>query len=176
LREPVERKSSKRRPVADYIKERDRSNRIDNPNEEPEWENWLQDWRVELNAMSTAEFVEWMEEQFRKHHAKKVIPSEDLTLAEVSEQIAAVLLEGATTEVEEEHYEELEELLTQLENLETEIAEEAQERADQRYAEVKLPTGAEAVAAVEDWLADNIESHWRSSLEEVAKGYIPDLE
>jgi hypothetical protein len=176
LRERAERKTGARRPVADYIKERDQANReVGNP-EEPDWEDWLQDWRVELNAMSTAEFVEWMEEQFRKHHAKKVIPSEDLTLAEVSEQIAAALLEGATTEVEDEHYEELEELLTQLENLETEIAEEAQERADQRYAEVKLPTGAEAVAAVEDWLADNIESHWRSSLEEVAKGYIPDLE
>jgi DNA topoisomerase VI subunit B len=65
LREPVERKSTRRRPVADYIKERDAANRASgNPNHEPNWEIWLQDWRVELNAMTTAEFVTWMNAQF----------------------------------------------------------------------------------------------------------------
>jgi hypothetical protein len=42
LREKVERKSSRRRPVADYIKDRDQANFYDNPNDEPNWERWLQ--------------------------------------------------------------------------------------------------------------------------------------
>jgi hypothetical protein len=68
LRERAERKSSKRRPVADYIKDRDRANNASgNPENEPNWESWLQNWRVELNAMTTAEFVAWMNAQFKKH-------------------------------------------------------------------------------------------------------------
>jgi len=43
---------------------------------EPNWESWLQNWRVELNAMTTAEFVAWMNAQFKKHAAAKVIPDD----------------------------------------------------------------------------------------------------
>jgi len=51
-----ERMSKNRRPVSDYIKERDAANdEAGNPNNEPNWESWLQDWRVELNAMTTAD-------------------------------------------------------------------------------------------------------------------------
>jgi hypothetical protein len=173
LREPVERKSTKRRPVADYIKARDRANTISNPDNEPNWESWLQNWRVELNAITTAEFVAWMTVQFEKHAAAKVIPSEDLALDEVSENIAATLLESATEEVSEERYEEMEELLTQLQTLEDEIAEAAQELADERFKEVKLPTGAEAVEEIKAWLEKHAHSHWRYSIGAVADKFIP---
>jgi hypothetical protein len=61
--------------VADYILERDRHNRrIGNPNNEPVWENWLQDNRIELNAMTSPERVEWVERKFVRHAVQKVIP------------------------------------------------------------------------------------------------------
>jgi hypothetical protein len=176
LREPVERKSSYRRPVANYIRERDRANQINNPDEEPNWETWLQDWRIELNAMTTAEFVGWMENQFTKHHAVKVVPSEPVLLNAIQDSIETSALVTAQAQVEAERETELTEIRERLAQLEAEITEEAERRAATRMQTVVLPTGAEAKAAVEDWLSDNIESHWRSSLEAVALEYVPDLE
>jgi EAL domain-containing protein (putative c-di-GMP-specific phosphodiesterase class I) len=126
------------------------------------------EWRVELNAMTTAEFVAWMTTQFAKYAATKVIPSEQLALAEVSENISATLLSRATAEVSEERSEELEELRVQLQNLEAEIAEEAQMRADERLREIKWPAGSIVVEKIKAWLEDNNLSHWRHSISDVA--------
>ena len=55
--EPAERKDGKRVPVADYIA--------------PKWREWLQTHRVELNAMDTPRFLEWLN---GKIPAAKLIP------------------------------------------------------------------------------------------------------
>jgi hypothetical protein len=175
LRERAERKSRKRRAVADYIKERDAANdAADNPNNEPNWESWLQDWRVELNAMTTAEFVGWMNAQFEKHGAVKVIPSEELALRSVTESVEENLLSAAAVEVREERQEELEELQRQMNELEEEIKEESQARADERFEEIKLPTGSEAVEKIKEWLERWDHSHWRISIDSVAVNLIPE--
>jgi hypothetical protein len=124
------------------------------------------------HAMTTAEFVAWMNAQFQKHGAAKVIPSDDLALDQVSEHIAATLLDHATEEVSDERYEEMEELLTQLQTLDDEIAEEARVRANQRFEEVKLPTGADAVKKIKAWLKKHDHSHWRNSIKAVASKFI----
>ena len=174
LREPVERKSEKKRPVADYIKERDQANRANgNPHSEPNWEEWLQDWRVELNAMTTAAFVEWMNAQFKKHGAAKVIPSEQLAVQDVTASIAETLRQRAHAEVSKERAEELEELRQKLQVLEAEITEEAGRRAGERFKEVKLPTGVEAVERISRWLKRNSRSHWCQSIGAVAAKFIP---
>jgi hypothetical protein len=173
LRERAERKSSKRRPVADYIKARDRANDASgNPNNEPNWESWLQNWRVELNAMTTAEFVTWMNAQFKKNAAAKVIPSEQLALQSVSQSIEASLSSAASAEVKEERREELEELQQQLADLETEIAEEASNRTAERLKEIKPPTGAQVVEEIKTWLKRHDHSHWRGSIDAVASKFI----
>ena len=168
LRERTERKSSKRRPVADYIKARDRANSASNPNNEPNWESWLQNWRVELNAMTTAEFVDWMNEQFIKHGAAKVIPSEPLVLQSVLESVQANLSIAADAEVRNERREDLAALQQQMDELEMEIAEEAESRASERFRKIKLPTGSEVVAKIKIWLKKNNQSHWTSSIDAVA--------
>jgi hypothetical protein len=44
----------RRAKVADYILDRDRENlRTGNPNNEPVWETWLQDNRIERDDFST---------------------------------------------------------------------------------------------------------------------------
>lgn len=53
--------SERQRPVADYV--------------EPEWADWLQSHRVELNAMTTPEFIRWLEQKLAVHGVGKVIPS-----------------------------------------------------------------------------------------------------
>ena len=62
--EPVARKDGKAVPVADYI---------DN-----NWRDWLQTHRVELNAMSTPGFLEWLDEKMEAHSGKVIPPDEVL--------------------------------------------------------------------------------------------------
>jgi hypothetical protein len=173
LRERVERKSNKRRPVADYIKARDRANNASgNPTDEPNWESWLQDWRVELNAMTTAEFVAWMNREFKKHGAAKVIPSEQVALESVSESIEATLSSTAKEEVREERREELEELEQRLADLESEIEEEAAKRTEEPLKEIKPPSGAQVVEKIKTWLKRHVRKHWRGSIDAVASKFI----
>jgi hypothetical protein len=169
LREPVERKSSRRRPVADYIKDRDQANNASgNPNDEPNWERWLQNWRVELNAMTTAEFVDWMNTQFKNHGAAKVVPSEQLALESVSQNIEENLRSAAEAEIRKERREELQELQQRLARLENKIARETANRAKERLKKIKLPTGSDVVEKIKAWLKRNARSHWRGSIVAVA--------
>lgn len=174
LRERAERKSRKRRAVADYIKARDAANEVRNPDNEPNWESWLQDWRVELNAMTTAEFVAWMNEQFKKHGAAKVVPSVELALQSVSKTVEDKLSSAANAEVTEERQEEIEELQRQMDELESEIEVEAQARTAERLKEIELPDGVQIVKEIKKWLERQPHSHWRNSIDAVAMSLIPE--
>jgi hypothetical protein len=82
LREIAHRKNRtghvRRAQVADYIRERDRQNKRDGDNDEPNWVEWLQDNRVELNAMTSPQRVAWVERKFAEHNVNKVIPPESI--------------------------------------------------------------------------------------------------
>lgn len=56
-------KSGRRLPVADYVPD--------------EWAHWLQSQRVELNAMSSPQFLSWLDDKFASH-ADKVVPPKDV--------------------------------------------------------------------------------------------------
>ncbi|MET1174405.1 ATP-binding protein [Paenibacillus amylolyticus] len=84
----VETFESKRtRPVADYVPY--------------EWERWLQSHRVELNAMTTPEFIQWLEDKMEDHGVGKVIPGVTILSNEmesnaedlVREQVAKKILQ-----------------------------------------------------------------------------------
>jgi hypothetical protein len=59
----VERVDRKGRtvPVADYVK--------------PKWREWLQEHRVELNAMDTPTFLEWLDSKLAKYSGKLIPPA-----------------------------------------------------------------------------------------------------
>jgi hypothetical protein len=63
--EDVKRKGAKVSPVADYLKGTN-------------WEAWLQKHRVELNAMTTPRFLEWLDRKFADQSGKVVPPDEVL--------------------------------------------------------------------------------------------------
>jgi len=78
--EPVKRKKNKRVPVADYV-----------PDEDVEW---LQKNRVELNSMTTPQFIEWLtakvEAYFRsKRLSPKVIPPAGVLAARLEQEARA---------------------------------------------------------------------------------------
>jgi hypothetical protein len=60
--------------VAKYISRHDRDD--DNPDDKSgwEWAEWLQTNRIELNAMTSPQFVEWLEGKFGEIATKKVVP------------------------------------------------------------------------------------------------------
>jgi hypothetical protein len=64
--EPVEWKGDKELPVARYVAEEWGE----------EWQEWLQTNRIELNAMSTPEFLEWLDGKFADQPGKVIPPAE----------------------------------------------------------------------------------------------------
>ncbi len=64
----VSKKENKYKPVADYVKEYDEEN-------DTQWEEWLQSYRIEINQLTTPQFIKYVDEQITKHgDAGKVIP------------------------------------------------------------------------------------------------------
>src|SRR5262249_28595320 len=63
--EDVERDGNKRKPVAEYVLGRDDGD---------QWEEWLQSHRVELNAITTPEFIAWLDAKMAAHGAGKLVP------------------------------------------------------------------------------------------------------
>jgi hypothetical protein len=80
--EAVRRKGDKSVPVAEYV--------------DPECRDWLQTHRVELNAMTTPQFLEWLDAKFADAAGKVVPPPE--VLAERAESEALAELKRRLTE------------------------------------------------------------------------------
>ena len=64
----------RRKAVADYVLERDDGD---------DWEEWLQTHRVELNAMTTPQFIEWLDGKMAEHGYGKLIPPPEVLAAEL---------------------------------------------------------------------------------------------
>lgn len=58
-----------KKPVGDYLDEH--------------WKEWLQNKRVELNAMTTPQFLEWLERKIRQYDKGKIIPHNDILIEEL---------------------------------------------------------------------------------------------
>jgi len=81
----------KRKPVADYLEREDEA-----PDGES-WEEWLQTHRVELNAMTTPEFIRWLDSKMVEHGDGKLIPPPAVLAAEL-ERTLAIRVRATLTE------------------------------------------------------------------------------
>ena len=79
----------RRKAVADYGLERE---------DGAHWETWLQTHRVELNAMTTPEFIAWLDRKM-VGYAEKLIPPPDVLEAELAERIEAKVRADATERI-----------------------------------------------------------------------------
>jgi hypothetical protein len=66
----------RRKPVADYVRKRD----------DEDWEDWLQTHRIEINAMTTPQFIEWLDGKLAPYTGK-LIPPADVLAAELDSRI-----------------------------------------------------------------------------------------
>ena len=64
------------KPVADYVYDHD-----------DDWVDWLQINRVELNAMTTPQLIEWLDHKMAEHGDGKLIPPGEVLEEELAVQI-----------------------------------------------------------------------------------------
>jgi hypothetical protein len=75
-------KGKRRKPVADYVLERE-----DSSPDGDTWEDWLQTHRVELNAMTTPQLIDWLDGKMAEHGVGKLVPPADVIAAELERRI-----------------------------------------------------------------------------------------
>ena len=89
----VERFENKsRKPVADYVEQYDWKHHSD-------WADWLQSNRVELNAMTTPQFLEWLELKMEQHGIGKVIPDLSTLCDTLLSDVERLIQEKVKTEI-----------------------------------------------------------------------------
>jgi hypothetical protein len=83
-------KGDKRKPVAGYVLERDDGDY---------WEEWLQTHRIELNAMTTPQFIEWLDGKMAEHGDGKLVPPADVLEKELAGRIEAEVRTAITERI-----------------------------------------------------------------------------
>jgi hypothetical protein len=63
-----------RTTAAKYINRHQQDDNIDGDMDGYDWAEWLQENRIELNAMTSPQFVSWLEDKFKAIETKKVVP------------------------------------------------------------------------------------------------------
>jgi hypothetical protein len=82
--------ADKRKPVANYVLEREDGDY---------WEEWLQTRRVELNAMTTPQFIAWLDRKMAEHGDGKLIPPPEVVTAKLEEEVEAGLRAALTARI-----------------------------------------------------------------------------
>jgi hypothetical protein len=129
--EDIEEKD-RQRPVAGYV-----------PNE---WKEWLQTHRIELNAMTTPQFIEWLDGKMAGY--EKLIPPTSVLEAELVKQIEA----HARAEITER--------ILQEAGLEDQVAA--------AVAAAEKPSGAELERGIRAMFGQLPEREWRGHIIDIA--------
>jgi hypothetical protein len=135
--EDVER-GDKRKPVADYVLERE---------DGAYWDEWLQIHRVELNAMTTPEFIAWLDRKMEKHGDGKLIPPADVIAEEFEQRLEAQLRELIIAQILQDA------------DLEGQIA--------RALDKIKRPTAAALINGIKKKFEHAPECEWRDHLADV---------
>jgi hypothetical protein len=83
-------KGDKHKPVADYVLERADGDY---------WDQWLQSHRVELNAMTTPQFIAWLDRKMAEHGEGKLIPPPAVLGAEFEAKLEASVRAAITKRI-----------------------------------------------------------------------------
>ena len=80
----------KHKPVANYVLERADGAR---------WESWLQIHRVELNAMTTPQFIAWLDAKMAAHGDGKLIPPPQVIAQELEQKLSGNVRAAVTARI-----------------------------------------------------------------------------
>jgi hypothetical protein len=137
----------RRKPVANYVLKRD----AEFPDEAPSgtsWDDWLQTNRVELNAMTTPEFIAWLDGKIGTHGSGKLIPPGDVITAELQATLEAKMRAIITERILREA------------RFEDQVAA--------ALGAIKQPTTADLTAGIQELFESDPEREWRDHVEMIA--------
>jgi len=135
--EEVEEKG-RRKPVADYVRGRAGVGEV--------WEEWLQTNRVELNAMTTPQFIEWLDRKLAGYD--KLIPPADVLEAELNTRVEDKVREAVTERILREA------------NVDAQVAAV--------IAEIEPPDGTALTAGIKKLFDATPDAQWCDHIESVA--------
>jgi hypothetical protein len=127
-----------RKAVAAYVLERE---------DGEYWEEWLQTHRIELNAMTTPQFISWLDEKMAGY--EKLIPPPDVLEAELAERVEAEVRAETT------------------ERILREAGFEAQVAA--AIAGIRKPTSAALANGIKQLFKSKPDAEWRDHIENVVE-------
>jgi hypothetical protein len=139
--------TDRRKPVADYVIEREDTA----PNGEP-WDEWLQTHRVELNAMTTPQLIEWLDGMMTGYG--KLVPPPEVLTAELDERIEEKLRADITERILREA------------RIDDQVAE--------AIAAIEKPTAAALAEGIRELFEREPDREWRDHIEAVANLKIED--
>src|SRR5262249_46610079 len=122
----------RRKPVADYVPD--------------EWAEWLQTKRVELNAMTTPQFIEWLDGKMVDYD--KLIPPPAVLEGELNERIEENIREALTKKILREA--------------------RLDDRVAGAVAAIEKPDADALRRGIEEMFEREPEREWRDHIEEVA--------
>jgi hypothetical protein len=134
----------KRKAVADYVLEHENGEY---------WANWLQTQRVELNAMTTPEFIQWLDDKMDAHGAIKLIPPPDVIVAELETRLESNVRDAITERILREA--------------------RVEDQITAAMAAITRPDASELQAGIEDLFKQEPEAEWRKHIETTADGLAP---
>jgi hypothetical protein len=132
------------KPVADYVR--------DEPGSE-DWDGWLQDHRIELNAMTTPQFIAWLDEKMTSFGSGKLIPPTHVLEQELADQIES----GVRAEIAEQILREA--------NIDDQVAA--------AIAAIKTPDGKKLARDIARQFRRQPDLEWRDHIKAVARRRSP---
>jgi hypothetical protein len=141
-------KGDQTKPVADYIKAADASGEHGKAPGGMSWEKWLQTHRVELNAMTTPEFIDWLDAKMAKHGVGKLVPPQEVITDELEQRLDKKVRAAVTERILREA------------GYETQVAE--------ALAGIKRPSGVSLTKGINKLFAGKPEAEWREHIEHIA--------
>lgn len=141
--EEVDTKGKK--AVAQYIKDYDYDYYSD-------WAYWLQNNRIELNAMSTPAFLDWLEDKISIYDNGKVVPYTNVLLDKLTDEANNIIRQQIMEEILKAN---------DFESIVKQKQKDVILNMDSKYADIKN--------MVRNDLYDNNETHWTDSIRDIAK-------
>ena len=126
------------KPVADYVREHGGN-----------WADWLQTHRVELNAMTTPQLIEWLDQKMAEHGDGKLIPPTDVLEQELAERIESKVRAAITERILREA--------------------ELDDQVAAAIAAIKTPDGAKLARDIARLFKRQPDREWRDHIEAVAR-------
>jgi hypothetical protein len=140
-----ERLEEKKRETApaDYVLER--------PDGE-KWAEWLQTNRVELNEMTTPQFIAWLDGKMEEHDGRKVIPPEPVIASEMAQQLASHVRQAVSERILRDAG--------------------VDEQVNRALSEIAAPEPADVAKRVAQYLDEKDDGYWRDYVRRLAAGLV----